>query len=156
MTWIAPNNTTLTAICGVSNGLGVNPIPTFVSYHSLGKLTPRIGTSSVGERLRTPFSPSPHSSLARSALCSCKLTPLRTTNARIIIFWWTNAFNTAYLPINSNRTFDNTGAKYNVSRVLDAKGNLDFAKYNEYSEAWMSAGNLVVYVAFFGSFSLPS
>lgn len=82
------------------------------------------------------------------------LAPLyKLLTTRIIIFWWTNAFNTSYLPINSNRTFDNTGKKYKVAKVLDDRGQLDFAKYNQYSEPWMGAGNLVVYFWFFASVS---
>lgn len=29
ITWIAPDNVALTAICGSVNGLGFNPVPTF-------------------------------------------------------------------------------------------------------------------------------
>lgn len=72
---------------------------------------------------------------------------------RIIIFWWTNAYNTAYLPINSNRTYDNTGKSYKVQKVLDSKGQFDFAKFNQYSEPWMSAGKLVLYFWFFAAYT---
>lgn len=122
MTWIAPNNTTLTAICGTVQGLGFNPIPTFDwNMFAGGALT------------------MPVFSLAT------QLIGMVFSGFMIIIFWWTNAYNTAYLPINSNRTFDNTGKKYKVAKVLDDRGQLDFAKYNTYSEPWMGAGNLTVY-----------
>lgn len=59
------------------------------------------------------------------------------------------AWNTAYLPINSNHLYDNTGGRYNVSRVLNSDFTLNVAAYEAYSEVWQSAGNAVVFGAFF-------
>ena len=67
----------------------------------------------------------------------------------IFAVWWSNIWNTAYLPINSNDTFDNTGVPYNVTRILTPEGNFDSAAYQEYSEPWMSAGFAIDYVFYF-------
>lgn len=67
--------------------------------------------------------------------------------------WYTNTWNTGYLPINSNRVYDNTGALYNVSRATDAQGMLDVEKYQSYSPAYMSAGNLLLYIFFFAVYT---
>lgn len=75
------------------------------------------------------------------------------TWCRIIGFWYTNAYNTGYLPINANRVFDNKGKSFQVRKILNEHGNLDFAKYNQYSEPWMAAGNLIVYFWFFASYT---
>lgn len=67
--------------------------------------------------------------------------------------WYTNTWNTGYLPINSNRVYDNTGALYNVSRATDSQGMLDVEKYRNYSPAYMAAGNLMVYIFFFAVYT---
>jgi hypothetical protein len=61
-----------------------------------------------------------------------------------LIFWvyiispalyYTNVWNSAYLPIQSNSVYDNTGVAYNVSRVINKQDDyqLDVAKYESYS-----------------------
>ncbi len=70
------------------------------------------------------------------------------------MYWWfTNAYNTSYLPINSNKVFDNTGANYNVTKVLNSAGLFDAAKYQLYSQPYMAAGNLVIYFWFMAIYS---
>ena len=46
---------------------------------------------------------------------------------------YTGTFFADYLPINTSRTFDNTGARYNVSRILTPDFRLDVDAYKEYS-----------------------
>ena len=71
----------------------------------------------------------------------------------ILAVWWTNAWNTAYLPINTNRTFDRFGQFYNVSRAINDQGHFDKESYEAYSPAYMSAANAIVYLAFFAVYS---
>lgn len=52
------------------------------------------------------------------------------------------------MPINSNHVFDNTGSRYNVTKILDAAGHFDNDKYQQYSEPYMAAGNLTIYFWF--------
>jgi len=54
----------------------------------------------------------------------------------------------AYLPINDNHTFDNTGARFNVTKIL-TDGRLDDAKYQQYSQPWVSAGFITSFFWYF-------
>lgn len=64
----------------------------------------------------------------------------------VIFFWiltpiiyYTNTWYTQYMPISSRGSYDNTGAAYNISMILDANSNLDVAKYSAYSPLFLSA-----------------
>lgn len=129
ITWIAPNNLNLTAITGFNNGLGLNPFPTFDWNPMLFDNT---------DPLMVPFF-STFNKFIGMLLSGCV----------VAAFWYSNVYNTSYLPINSNRIFDNTGNLYNVSRSINEKGLFDSVKYEAYSPAYLSAGNLVVYIFFF-------
>lgn len=72
---------------------------------------------------------------------------------RVLGIWFTNAWDTAYIPINSPGTFDNLGARFNVSKIIDSQGNLDLASYQEYSEPYMTAGTIVAYIFYFIMYS---
>jgi hypothetical protein len=37
----------------------------------------------------------------------------------ILAIWYTNTWNTAYIAINDNHVWDNTGSRYKVLRVVD-------------------------------------
>ena len=71
----------------------------------------------------------------------------------IVGLWYSNLYNTGFLPINKNNTYDNTGKIYNVSRVLDDKFMLDKDKYQQYSQPWMTAGNSTGYLWFLGMYT---
>lgn len=66
----------------------------------------------------------------------------------ILGLYYTNTKWTAYLPINAAGVFDNTGASYNISRVV-YNGVLNEQAFKDYSPAFYSAGNMVVYACFF-------
>jgi len=133
-TWIAPNNINLALIGGQSSGLGlVNPIPTFdwsvVNALNFPLITPLFATinMTVGMLVAGIFF--------------------------IIPIYWTNTWYSKYLPINSNGVFDRFGNGYNVSMVLDAEYSLDANAYNNYSPAYLTAGNAVVYMWFFAVYT---
>ncbi|EJD48017.1 OPT-domain-containing protein [Auricularia subglabra TFB-10046 SS5] len=130
MTWIAPNNVDLANITGSITGLGVNPFPTFDWnwMYSDPIITPLFSNINqyVGIWLSIPM---------------------------VVGIWYSNSFNTGYLGINSNRVFDNTASPYNVSRILTPEGLFNEAAYKEYSPAYLAAGNLVVYIAFFALYT---
>lgn len=54
------------------------------------------------------------------------------------IIYFTNTWNTAYLPVNSPRTFTNTGAPYDITQVV-TNGLFDVEKYRNYSPVFLSA-----------------
>lgn len=51
------------------------------------------------------------------------------------ILYYTNVWKSAYLPIQSNSVYDNTGKTYNISRVINVQDGyqLDPVKYANYS-----------------------
>lgn len=67
----------------------------------------------------------------------------------VLGIWYSNTYFTGYLPINTNRVWDNTARLYNVSLVTDSKGLFDATKYEAYSPAYLGAANLTIYIFFF-------
>lgn len=130
--WIAPNNLHVANISGGATGLGLNPLPTF-DWNIL--------TFNV-DPLMVPFFST--FNIFLGAFFSMFV---------ILAVYYTNTFNTAYLPINSNRPFDHFAKPYNVTAIIDDKGIFDGAKYEAYSPPFLSAGNVVVYMFFFALYS---
>lgn len=57
----------------------------------------------------------------------------------IPIAYWSNAYEAKKFPLFSSHTFDHTGARYNVSRVLDRTNfHIDLDSYNGYSKLYLS------------------
>ncbi|KAI9070729.1 hypothetical protein K1719_047308 [Acacia pycnantha] len=55
------------------------------------------------------------------------------------IAYWSNAYEAKKFPLFSSHTFDSTGAKYNVTRVLNqATFDIDLKEYNSYSKLHLS------------------
>ncbi|KAJ5856491.1 uncharacterized protein N7529_010435 [Penicillium soppii] len=129
MTWIAPQNVKLAIITGSIGGLGFNPLPTFdwnvVSY--------------AFDPIVTPFFSLLNNVFGMAVVGIVVILPV----------YFCNVWNTAYLPINSNDIFDNTGNDYNVSRILSSDFTLDVEAYEAYSPAYLGAANAVLYSAFF-------
>ncbi|KAM7200716.1 OPT oligopeptide transporter [Naviculisporaceae sp. PSN 640] len=134
MTWIAPDNLNLNILTGFQNGLGLfNPFPTFdwnvLLYDALDPLmVPAFST------LNRAFG-------------------MWIFGFVIMGVWYTNTWNTGYLPINTNRVWDHFGQLYNVSRAIDDHGMYDHAKYMDYSAAYLGAANAIVYGCFFAIYS---
>lgn len=134
MTWIAPNNFNLNMITGSINGLGFNPLSSFdwnvIAVYSYP--------------LTYPFF-----SYAQQFLGTL------LGGFIIIALYWSNTNWAAYLPPNSSDIFDNTGNSYNITRVINSStGTLNEEAYQAYSPAFYSAGNLLVYGAFFAFYPL--
>ncbi|AEO69734.1 uncharacterized protein THITE_43241 [Thermothielavioides terrestris NRRL 8126] len=134
MTWIAPDNFNLNMITGSQMGLGFNPIPSF-DWNVL---------ATYSSPLTYPF----------FAVVQQYVGSL-LGGLIIIALYWSNVNWSAYLPINSSGIFDNTGQSYNISRVIyPGTGVLNETAFQEYSPAFYSAGNLVLYGAFFAFYPL--
>ncbi|KAL8283781.1 hypothetical protein RQP46_005213 [Phenoliferia psychrophenolica] len=133
MTWISPQNVKLAIFTGSISGLGINPITTFDwSY-----------LSALNNPLVTPLF-STLNLYAGAVIIGLIMIPA---------IYFTNTWNTGYLPINSNHLFDNTGGRFNVSKVLNPDFTLNVQKFEGYSEAYQSAGNAVVFFAFFAVYT---
>ncbi|TWU75371.1 hypothetical protein ED733_000554 [Metarhizium rileyi] len=132
MTWIAPNNFNLNAITGSQMGLGFNPVSTF-DWNVL---------SAYSQPLAYPFFASAQQFMG--AILGGFI---------IIGLYYSNVQWSAYLPINSSGIFDNTGNPYNITKVV-SNGALNEDDYQAYSPAFYSAGNLLLYGAFFAFYPL--
>ncbi|GAB1314622.1 hypothetical protein MFIFM68171_04832 [Madurella fahalii] len=132
MTWIAPNHADLANITGSLTGLALNPVPTF-DWNVLKYLV---------DPLMVPFFSTFNMFLG-----------MFFSMFVIIAIYYTNTFDTAYLPINSNRPWDHFAQPYNVTAITDENGIFDSAKYEAYSPPFLSAANVVVYMFFFALYS---
>lgn len=72
----------------------------------------------------------------------------------ILAMYFTNSWQTGYLPINTNQAFDHYGLPYNVSLATDALGHFDAAKYQVYSAPYLSAAQVINYMMFFALYSI--
>ncbi|EHK24985.1 uncharacterized protein TRIVIDRAFT_61734 [Trichoderma virens Gv29-8] len=132
MTWIAPNNARLNHITGAVNGLGINPVTTFDW---------NVMTSNI-DPLMVPFFST--FNLFMGMFLSMFI---------IIAMYYTNTYNTAYLPINSNQPYDHFGKRYNVTSILDERGIIDTEKYQAYSPPYLSASNITIYMFYFSTYT---
>ncbi|KAG7831645.1 hypothetical protein KL920_001165 [Ogataea angusta] len=120
MTWIKPDNFNLAVVTGSMLGLGLNPIASF-DWNIVGYWLP----------LAFPF-----------------YTYMNMMIGMFIGFfvilglYYSNYRWTAYLPINDNNIYTNTGELYEVGSVL-TNGRLDEDKYKSYGPPYLSAGMLV-------------
>ena len=122
MTWIAPENFTLAILTGSSLGLGLfNPITTFDW---------NVATSS-------------YAALAQPFFATCTMYIGSILGALIILgIFYSNMYNTAYLPINSSSAFANDGTVYEVQKVI-VNNKLDATLYQNYSPPFYSAGYIL-------------
>ncbi|KXT11993.1 hypothetical protein AC579_4634 [Pseudocercospora musae] len=133
ITWISPNNITLDAVCGIAGGVGFNPWPSFDWNMFTGS-----GLSGLY--------------LPTFAIAN-QIAGIVVAAFMILAIWFRNAWQTGFLPINSNGTFDNTGDSYNVTKVLDAGNLFNENRYEQYSQPWFSAGFIVYNIWCFASYS---
>lgn len=133
-TWISPGNVTLALIAGSTCGLGFNPLPTL----------DWITATYLGDPIVTPLFTLANFA-SGMALAGIVVTPL---------LYFGNVWNGAYLPINSNKFYDNTGSYYKLHRILNSDMTMNEEAYRAYSVPWMAttqtlnvAAWLTIYVA---------
>jgi hypothetical protein len=133
MTWIAPDNVNLAAVTGSLGGLGLNPLPTWDWYQ----------LTAVTDPLINPFY-----SIFNGFLGMFITAPI------ILAIWYTNTWNSAYIPINDEFVWDNTGSGYDISRVV-GNDTMLFSEegYKAYSPAYLSAGMTIQYGMFFALYA---
>ncbi|KAL5592696.1 hypothetical protein BROUX41_005716 [Berkeleyomyces rouxiae] len=132
MTWIAPNNGTLQTLTGAYSGMSLNPVNSFDWNLFTYMLDP----------LMAPFYST--FNFFMGAFISMFV---------VLGLWYTNAYNTAYIPIISNQPFDHFGKRYNVTSITDSRGIFDAAKYEAYSPPFLSAGSVSTYMFFFAVYT---
>ena len=128
--WIAPNNVIVNQLFGYSSGLGMSLI-TFdwsqIAY--------------IGSPLATPW-----------------WAEANIAGGFVFFFWfltpiihYTNTWYSAYLPMSSRTSYDNTGAAYNVTRILKPDGTFDADAYRTYSPLFLSTTFALSYGLSFAS-----
>ena len=58
---------------------------------------------------------------------------------------YTNVWYSAYLPLLSSDTFDNTGKQYNVSRIINHHSSFNLQAYKAYSPIFLSTSLAILY-----------
>lgn len=119
MTWIAPDNFKLAILTGSNMGLGLfNPITTFDW---------NVATSS-------------YAALAQPFFATCTMYVGSILGGFVILgIFYSNMYNTGYLPINSASAFANDGKPFVVQKIV-VNNKLDLNKYQDYSPPFYSAG----------------
>lgn len=134
MTWIAPNNFNLNMITGGQAGLGFNPIPTF-DWNVI---------STYSQPLAYPF-----------FAVAQQFAGAFLGGLIIIALYYSNTMGAGYLPPNSSGIFDHFGKSYKIAKVLNTgTAVLNQTAYEAYSPPFYSAGNMVLYGAFFAFYPL--
>ncbi|OGM46195.1 putative oligopeptide transporter [Aspergillus bombycis] len=124
ITWIVPHNQVVNTLFGMNSGLGLLPISldwTEINY--------------AGFPLTTPF----------YITCNAFATIVIFFFFLSPILYYTNVWNSAYMPLLSSGTFDNTGQSYNITRVVDANLNFVESKYQAYSPMYISMAYALTY-----------
>ncbi|KAG8844062.1 hypothetical protein FRB96_003295 [Tulasnella sp. 330] len=128
--WIAPNNIVVNHIFGDISGLGGSLI-TFdwsqIAY--------------IGSPLATPWWAEANVAVG-FFFFFWVLTP---------ILYYTNTWYSKYLPMSSRTSYDNTGAAYNVTRILNADATFNREAYLAYSPLFLSTVFAISYGLSFAS-----
>ncbi|RDB28960.1 Glutathione transporter 1 [Hypsizygus marmoreus] len=129
--WIAPNNLAVNTLFGTSTGLGMGILTFDWSMISF-----------IGSPLVTPW-----------------WSQMNTVVGFIVIFWviapiiyFTNTWDTAFLPVSSYFSFDNTGNRYDIRAILSPDGLFDQEAYAAYSPLLMPATLALAYGVAFAAF----
>ncbi|EJD01572.1 OPT oligopeptide transporter [Fomitiporia mediterranea MF3/22] len=124
VTWIYPRNRTVNQLFGYYSGLGMS-----VLTFDWGQI------AYIGSPLATPWWAEANIA-AGFAFFFWILTPA---------LYYTNTWYSAYMPISSRTSYDNTGGEYNVSRILRPDGTFDEDAYHAYSPLFLSATFILSY-----------
>jgi OPT family small oligopeptide transporter len=128
--WIAPNNIPLNQMFGYQHGMGMSLIT--LDWAQIAY---------IGSPLATPWWAEANVA-AGFVFFFWFLTP---------VLYYTNVWSSKYMPISSRGSFDNTGAAYNVSAIINADASLNLAAYKAYSPVFLSTTFAIAYGLSFAS-----
>jgi OPT family oligopeptide transporter len=131
VTWIKPNNVVINQVFGGFTGMSIIPLTfdwTYISAYILSPLIP------------------PWHAIANTLI-------------GLVLFVWiispavhfSNVWYAKFLPMSDSQSYDNTGARYNVSRILTPDYTLDEQKYADYSPLFLSTTFALTYGLSFAS-----
>ncbi|KAK3333123.1 OPT family small oligopeptide transporter [Cercophora scortea] len=118
MTWIAPQNPVINQLFGYTTGLSLLPI-TFDWTQISGF---------VGSPLIPPW----------HAIANTLIGVVFFFIFLASVLHYSGTWYAEFLPMSDSSTYDNTGAHYNVSRILSPEFTLDVKAYEEYSPLFLS------------------
>ncbi|KAJ5572667.1 hypothetical protein N7450_009651 [Penicillium hetheringtonii] len=118
VTWIRPNNVVLNQLFGGFSGLSLVPITFDWTYVSAYLLDPLLA---------------PTHAIVNTLIGLIVFIIIATIGIS-----YTGAYYSAYLPINTSSTFDNTQQAYNVTRILGHNFSFDEKKYKAYSPMFLA------------------
>jgi hypothetical protein len=91
--------------------------------------------------------PRSHSLCETTLFCSFRVSCL----SEYRFLQYTNVWYSAYLPLVSSHSFDNTGQIYNVSNIINADSTFNLQAYKAYSPLFLSASFAMAYGLSFAS-----
>lgn len=125
VTWIKPNNVVINQLFGGWSGLSLIPITFDWTQISGFNFSPMIA---------------PWFAIANTLI------------GMVLWYWiivsavhYKGLFWSKYLPISDSNSYDNTGAEYNVSKILNDQGDFDEQKYKSYSPLFISTSFMISY-----------
>lgn len=125
VTWIAPNNPVVNQLFGSTSGLSLLPI-TF-------------DWTQISGFVGSPMIPPWH------AIANTLIGVVTFFIIGASIFHYTGTWYAEFLPMSDSGTYDNTGAPYNVSRILTPEFTLDEQAYQSYSPLFISTTFAISY-----------
>jgi OPT family small oligopeptide transporter len=123
--WIAPNNVVVNKIFGGLSGYGIIPLT--------------LDWTVVTGYLTSPLIP-PFHAIANVLTGILIFFVIVSMGLHFSGHWYAD-----YFPVQSSSAFDNTGARYNVSRILDANFQLNEEAYHAYSPLFLSTQFALAY-----------
>ncbi|KAF9473875.1 OPT oligopeptide transporter [Pholiota conissans] len=130
VTWIKPENTTISQLFGAVHGMGMSLITFDWAQITL-----------IGSPLATPW-----------------WAEANVFGGFVVFFWilvpilhFTNTWFGEYVPISSRTSYDNTFKTYNVTRILTPESTLDVEAYHSYSPLFLSTTFAIAYGISFAS-----
>ncbi|KAL7939005.1 small oligopeptide transporter [Trichoderma chlorosporum] len=132
-TWMAPQNPVINQLFGGINGLSIIPI-TFDWSQVSGY---------IGSPLVSPW----------HAIANTTISVVIFYIGLSILLHYTGAWSAPFLPINDAGIYDNTGTKYNISRVVNPDMTLNEEAYKSYSPLFISTTFAISYGLSFAAIS---
>ncbi|KAJ4860373.1 OPT oligopeptide transporter protein domain-containing protein [Trichoderma breve] len=132
-TWMAPQNPVINQLFGGNTGLSIIPI-TFDWSQVTGY---------IGSPLVTPW----------HAIANTLISVVIFYSGLTILLHYSGTWYAQFLPINDASIYDNTGARYNISRVVNPDMTLNEEAYHKYSPLFISTTFAISYGLSFAAIS---
>ncbi len=144
--WIAPNNAKVNQLFGVSHGLAMG-ILTFdwgqIAFITSPLYTPWWAAANMGFSVAFFYWFIAPILYVRLNCFRLQFHVYSFSEHRLLQY--TNVWYSAYLPLFSSDTFDNTGKQYNVSQIINSDSSFNLQAYKAYSPIFLSISFAITY-----------